>query len=136
MSVSRREFLAIAAAAAALAGLGGGAARAATRKVAIPLAKAGKLKAVGGWAVLRIKELEILFVRATEKDVHALSATCTHKQCTVAYDPAGAKVACPCHGSTYDLAGNVLTGPAARPLKDFNASLDGDRVVIELDDAG
>jgi Rieske Fe-S protein len=43
-----------------------------------------------------------------------LSAICTHQGCTV--DIQGQQLVCPCHGSTYDRRGQVLRGPAERPL--------------------
>jgi Rieske Fe-S protein len=46
----------------------------------------------------------------------ALSAVCTHQQCTVQPAPAGAPgtftLYCPCHGSAFDLAGKVTHAPA------------------------
>ena len=45
----------------------------------------------------------------------ALSLVCTHLGCTVQEKPEG--FTCPCHGSRYDEKGNVLHGPAQKPLK-------------------
>jgi cytochrome b6-f complex iron-sulfur subunit len=53
---------------------------------------------------------------------HALSAVCTHLGCNVAHDE-GHGFVCPCHGSTYDEAGNVTRGPAAWPLPRYEMSL-------------
>ena len=47
----------------------------------------------------------------------ALSPTCTHQGCTV--EAQGAVLVCPCHGSTYSRTGQVLRGPAARPLRAY-----------------
>jgi Rieske Fe-S protein len=44
----------------------------------------------------------------------ALSPVCTHLGCIVEVE--GAVLVCPCHGSTYDRAGQVLRGPAERAL--------------------
>jgi cytochrome b6-f complex iron-sulfur subunit len=44
----------------------------------------------------------------------ALSMICTHLGCTV--EVRSGEFVCPCHGSRYDAAGNVLRGPAASPL--------------------
>jgi cytochrome b6-f complex iron-sulfur subunit len=50
---------------------------------------------------------------------NAISPICTHQGCTV--EAQGALLVCPCHGSTYSRAGEVLRGPAARPLRAYQA---------------
>jgi cytochrome b6-f complex iron-sulfur subunit len=69
----------------------------------------------------------ILLVRTSESEVIGLSAVCTHQQCTVA--PAGDALACPCHGSRYDLTGKVTQGPAPAPLKEFPVTVQDGSVV-------
>jgi cytochrome b6-f complex iron-sulfur subunit len=49
-----------------------------------------------------------------DKGFYAISTTCTHLGCTVARSKDG--FACPCHGSRFDHHGNVVGGPAPRPL--------------------
>lgn len=51
----------------------------------------------------------------TEAGFRALSLICTHLGCTVNPTPEG--FACPCHNSHYDVDGNVVQGPATRPLQ-------------------
>ncbi len=51
----------------------------------------------------------------------ALSSECTHLQCTVALE--GERMVCPCHGSTFDRRGQVVAGPAERPLDRYQARL-------------
>jgi cytochrome b6-f complex iron-sulfur subunit len=46
----------------------------------------------------------------------ALSRTCTHLGCTVPWVEAEMKFACPCHGSAFDITGNVIEAPAPRAL--------------------
>jgi cytochrome b6-f complex iron-sulfur subunit len=48
--------------------------------------------------------------------VYALSAVCTHLGCITRYVSDEKVIACPCHGSRFDLEGNVVHGPAPRPL--------------------
>lgn len=48
--------------------------------------------------------------------VYALSAVCTHLGCITRYRSDENVIACPCHGSRFDLEGNVIHGPAPRPL--------------------
>lgn len=47
---------------------------------------------------------------------YAISAVCTHLRCTVDWKPERNIFICPCHGSEYDAQGNVILGPASRPL--------------------
>ena len=61
----------------------------------------------------------------------ALSPICTHLGCTVEIQ--GARLECPCHGSTYDRRGRVLRGPAERSLRAYRVTTTADgTVVIDL----
>ena len=51
-----------------------------------------------------------------EGAARAMSARCTHLGCTVSVSQDGESLVCPCHGSEYGLDGEVLRGPAPRPL--------------------
>lgn len=58
----------------------------------------------------------VVLTRTPGGEVHAFSATCTHQGCTVG-SVADGRISCPCHGSQFDAAtGEVLRGPATRPL--------------------
>ncbi len=59
----------------------------------------------------------------------ALSSECTHLKCTVELE--GARIVCPCHGSTFDRGGDVLVGPAERPLDRYPTRL-GEDGVLEI----
>ncbi|MDQ2853955.1 MAG: Rieske (2Fe-2S) protein [Chloroflexota bacterium] len=42
--------------------------------------------------------------------IRALSSVCTHMGCTLAYRPAWQDLRCPCHGASFDLAGQLANG--------------------------
>jgi len=46
----------------------------------------------------------------------ALHRECTHLGCTVPWSASENRFICPCHASTFDIAGRVLGPPAPRPL--------------------
>lgn len=70
----------------------------------------------------------LLIAQPTAGDVVAFSAICSHQQCIVA--PAQTEFHCPCHGSRYDAAtGDVLQGPALKPLTPVPVTVDGDSIV-------
>jgi len=51
----------------------------------------------------------------------AMSAVCTHLQCTVEYRPANQDIFCNCHNGVYDLNGRNVAGPPPRPLEVYLA---------------
>lgn len=61
----------------------------------------------------------------------ALSAVCTHLGCITRYQPDRNIIACPCHGSKFTISGDVIAGPAPRPLRwlQMALSLRGDLIV-------
>jgi glycine/D-amino acid oxidase-like deaminating enzyme/nitrite reductase/ring-hydroxylating ferredoxin subunit len=50
-------------------------------------------------------------------ELHAVGAHCTHLGCLVAFNNAERTWDCPCHGSRFDVDGQVVQGPAVRPLR-------------------
>jgi cytochrome b6-f complex iron-sulfur subunit len=46
----------------------------------------------------------------------ALSRECTHLGCTVPWDSRTMRFDCPCHSSSFDIRGDVLSAPASRAL--------------------
>ena len=52
----------------------------------------------------------------TGEGYKALSAVCTHLGCVVKWKKGRRQFFCPCHGARFDVDGNVMGGPAPRPL--------------------
>ena len=52
----------------------------------------------------------------TSEGYRAFSAVCTHLGCVVKWKKGRRQFFCPCHGARFDLEGDVMGGPAPRPL--------------------
>jgi cytochrome b6-f complex iron-sulfur subunit len=65
---------------------------------------------------VRFDKEQKAYVIGAPGGVYALSAVCTHLGCITRYLSDQSLIACPCHGSRFDLEGNVLQGPAPRAL--------------------
>lgn len=76
---------------------------------------------------LVFSEERVALVRG-DKGVYALGLVCTHLGCTVSVMPDG--LFCPCHGTRFDQEGNVLQGPATRPLPRLKTESRGDRIIV------
>ncbi|MEW6743737.1 MAG: ubiquinol-cytochrome c reductase iron-sulfur subunit [Planctomycetota bacterium] len=74
-----------------------------------------------------------LFVVHSPEGFYAMSSICTHLGCMVRHEPgegSGQAFFCPCHGSRFDPQGNVLGGPAPRPLRRLELELEGGKLVV------
>jgi cytochrome b6-f complex iron-sulfur subunit len=90
------------------------------------------LREIDGARVITLNGRRLLIVRTDELTFVALSAVCTHAGCTVRYDAGSRDVACPCHGSTFELDGRVTAGPAQSPLDLFAARYDAAADVVTV----
>jgi cytochrome b6-f complex iron-sulfur subunit len=68
--------------------------------------------------------------RRDDGEYSAVSTRCMHRGCQV--EPVAGHLVCPCHGSEYGNAGEVLKGPTQLPLREFPVLAEGDTIVIEL----
>ncbi|MDQ6914966.1 MAG: FAD-dependent oxidoreductase [Actinomycetota bacterium] len=59
---------------------------------------------------------QVAVARDDAGTLHAVSARCTHLGCIVSFNQAERTWDCPCHGSRFALDGDVVQGPAVRPL--------------------
>ncbi len=71
-----------------------------------------------------------IIVNTSSKGFLAFSKVCTHLGCLVKYDPERQEFICPCHAGTFDLEGNVISGPPPKPLPRFSVRVEGNNLVI------
>jgi cytochrome b6-f complex iron-sulfur subunit len=61
----------------------------------------------------------------------ALSRTCTHLGCSVPWIEKEMKFACPCHGSAFDITGNVIDAPAPRALDIYPMTIENQIIKVD-----
>jgi cytochrome b6-f complex iron-sulfur subunit len=76
---------------------------------------------VGGYIYID----SVIVFKGIDFNYYALSRYCTHEGCDVNYQAAFNEIVCPCHGSQYDIYGNVILGPALAPLYVYATSING-----------
>ncbi len=54
----------------------------------------------------------------------ALSNICTHLSCRVTWDATDQEYLCPCHDGTFDQTGAVVSGPAPKPLIQYETKVE------------
>jgi len=73
----------------------------------------------------------VLLLRKPSGELAALTATCTHLDCTVQYRADRSDVWCACHDGVYDLKGRNVSGPPPRPLTPLEIYIRGEKIVIK-----
>ena len=93
----------------------------ATRLVGDRLTKRGGRDAAelapGEGDIARLDGEKVAAFRDDEGVLHAVSTACTHMGCQVNWNSGDRSWDCPCHGSRFSPDGEILQGPAVKPLE-------------------
>jgi cytochrome b6-f complex iron-sulfur subunit len=86
--------------------------------------------AVNSAKVFRMGNRPGILVRMADGNYRALSAVCTHLNCTVQYRQREHDIWCACHNGVYNLQGAVVSGPPPKPLEVFEVHPRGQDIVV------
>ena len=71
----------------------------------------------GEGEIVRLNGEKVAGYRDEAGELHAVSTVCTHLGCQVNWNSGDRSWDCPCHGSRFTPDGEILQGPAVRPLE-------------------
>jgi cytochrome b6-f complex iron-sulfur subunit len=71
------------------------------------------------------------YLARTDDGIIALYRKCVHLGCVVPWNDSEDQFHCPCHGSLYNRKGEVLGGPAPRPLDYFKITEDAGSLIVD-----
>jgi cytochrome b6-f complex iron-sulfur subunit len=97
--------------------------------VTVTIDAGSPLAATGAAALVRSSLGEFLVARTDTDAFSALTAVCTHQNCTIT-GLSGQTFVCPCHGSRFDPSGGVVNGPAPSALRRFPTQFAGNVLTI------
>ena len=98
-------------------------------QITVPIDSASPLSPVGSLALVQTSSGSVLVGHAAQDSYVALASICTHQNCTINGYSSQTYV-CPCHGSTFDINGRVLGGPAPSSLRQYPTQLSGGVLTI------
>ncbi len=96
------------------------------------LVTAGPMESFAPGSVTAFPAGKFYLVRLADGGFLALHRQCTHLGCSVPWDEAAGRFACPCHASLFDLRGDVLAPPAPRPLDLFAIRIENGIVKVDV----
>jgi cytochrome b6-f complex iron-sulfur subunit len=99
--------------------------------VVLAVGTGSPLATVGSAALVQTQSRFLLVGRTAQDAFTALTAICTHQTCTI-NGFTNQTYVCPCHGSRYDLMGQVIAGPAPFALRQYATQLANDQLTISL----
>lgn len=59
---------------------------------------------------------DVWVVKVSESEFFVYHPLCTHHDCFITWKEKESLFFCPCHGATFNIKGDVLSGPPPRPL--------------------
>jgi cytochrome b6-f complex iron-sulfur subunit len=74
----------------------------------------------------------VLLITTPDGRHRAFRANCTHLGCVVRFREDEGDIYCACHHSVFDIDGNNVSGPAARPLPELPIVIDNNRIIVTI----
>jgi len=93
--------------------------------------EAGPVESFRPYSVAAFVRGKFYLCRLEDGGFLAISRKCTHLGCTVPWLDKEKRFACPCHGSSFDIRGGVISPPAPRALDLYNLFIENNIVKVD-----
>ena len=95
----------------------------------VPVEMSFQQSRVDGWRAVTEKKTAWV-VKTSDTNIVAYGPQCTHLGCAYHWDEGVKQFACPCHSSFFSIQGQVIAGPAPRPLDRYVTRVQNNRLQI------
>lgn len=92
---------------------------------------AGRVEEFQPGSVSHIQKGRFYISRLEDGGFLALWHRCTHLGCTVPWNEDESRFHCPCHSSIFTATGDVVSGPAPRPMDIFPVEISDGEVIVD-----
>ena len=103
------------------------------RDVSAPQVNAGRIEDYTVGDMVLFEEGEFYMARLPDRFM-AINQRSTYMRCKVAWDPESREFASSCDGSRFDDKGEVVRGPAPRPLGTHTITVENGELIVEVGD--
>jgi len=87
---------------------------------------------VANGSVTAFRSDRLYLVRMDDGGLLALSLHCTHLGCAITWNKDKDQFDCPCHASSFNMTGEVLSPPAPRTLDIYTLKIEGGLIKADL----
>jgi cytochrome b6-f complex iron-sulfur subunit len=94
--------------------------------------EAGRVESFPFDSVTAVVRGKFYLCRMEDGGFLAVSRKCTHLGCTVPWLDKEKRFACPCHGSAFDIRGEVINSPAPRALDIYHLFIENQVVKVDI----
>ena len=102
-------------------------------QVTVSLDSSSPIAKTGTAALVNFSNGSLLVDHPSSTSFNALSSICTHQGCQInSFDSGNSQFVCNCHGSRFDVSGNVVQGPAGSPLLKYTTQVLNNQLIIKV----
>lgn len=95
----------------------------------VPIEIVFRRNRLDGWKLISEKS-SAWVVKLPNNEIVAFGPQCTHLACVYHWEEPSNQFFCPCHSSAFSLEGQVLSGPAPRPLDRYEIKVEKNKLLL------